>query len=101
MMVDHDLHASVVWRTKKLESALPTATALVADDQAKARIELPDPMCCYAMSCCEVLCHVMSCRVMSCYVIFYCVVIIYVMLHHAIVLNRMLCNVASLYVMSK
>lgn len=49
MIVDHDFHASVVWRTKKLDSALPTATALVADDQAKARIELPDPMCCYVM----------------------------------------------------
>ena len=51
IIVDHDFHASEVWSTKKLESALPTATALVADDQAKARIELPDPMWC------RVLCY--------------------------------------------
>jgi hypothetical protein len=64
IIVDHDFHASEVCSTKKLESALPTATALVADDQANARIELPDPVCCVVLLCVVMCCYVMLCYVM-------------------------------------
>jgi hypothetical protein len=74
IIVDHDFHASEVCSTKKLESALPTATALVADDQANARIELPDPVCCVVL-----LCVVMLYYVMLSYAVVYYVMLCYVM----------------------